>query len=55
LAPRLISLIVADFPTLFAEFRRKCFALLWRGSRNGFRADAFHGRYNGHTSTLALI
>jgi hypothetical protein len=32
------SVIVADFPTLFAEFRRKRFTLLWRGSRNGFSA-----------------
>jgi hypothetical protein len=49
------SLIVADFPALFAEFRGKCFALLWRGSRDGFRAADFHGRCDDHARTLALI
>jgi hypothetical protein len=39
------SLIVARFPALFAEFRWKRFTLLWRGSRNGFGANAFHGCY----------
>jgi hypothetical protein len=34
----LSSVIVADFPALFAEFRGKRFTLLWRGSRDGFRA-----------------
>jgi hypothetical protein len=52
---RFASLIVADFPALFAEFRRKCFALLWRGSRDGFGADDFDGRCDGHAPTLTLI
>jgi hypothetical protein len=49
------SLIVAGFPTPFAEFRGKCLALLWRGSRDGFGAGDFHGRREGHAPTLTLI
>jgi hypothetical protein len=49
------SAIVAEWPALFAEFRGKRFALLWRGSRDGFRASDFHGRCGGHANTLALI
>jgi hypothetical protein len=49
------SLIIADFPALFAEFREKRFTLLWRGSRNGFGARDFHGRCDGHAPTLTLI
>jgi hypothetical protein len=49
------SLIVADFPALFAEFRGKHFTLLWRGSRDGFGAHDFHGRCDGHAPTLTLI
>jgi hypothetical protein len=49
------SLIVADFPALFAEFRRKHILLLWRGSRDGFRAWDFHGRWDGHAPPVTLI
>jgi hypothetical protein len=49
------SLIIADFPPLFAEFRGKRFTLLWRGSRDGFRGRDFHGRCDGHGNTLTLI
>jgi hypothetical protein len=52
---RFASLIVADFPALFAEFRGKRFTLLWRGSRDGFGARDFHGRCDGHANTLTLI
>jgi hypothetical protein len=38
------SLIVADFPALFAEFGGKRFTLLWRGACDGFLAKDFHGR-----------
>jgi hypothetical protein len=52
-APRygFVSPIVADFPALFPEFRGKRFTLLWRGSRNGFRAWDFHDRCDGHAAT----
>jgi hypothetical protein len=49
------SLIVADFPALFAEFRGKRFTMLWRGSRDGFGAREFHSRCDGHAPTLTLI
>jgi hypothetical protein len=49
------SLIVADFPALFAEFGGKRFTLLWRGSRDGFGACHFQGRWDGHANTLLLI
>jgi hypothetical protein len=49
------SLIVADFLPLFAEFGGKRFALLWRGSHEGFGGRDFHARCDGHASTLALI
>jgi hypothetical protein len=49
------SLIVADFPALFAEFRGKAFTLLWRGSRDGFGAGDFHGRCDGRAPTLTLV
>jgi hypothetical protein len=48
------SLIVADLP-VSTEFRGKSFKLLWRGSRNGFRASDFHDRCDGHAPTLTLI
>jgi hypothetical protein len=47
--------IVADFPALFAEFGGNRLTLLWRGSRDGFRARAFHRRCDGHAPTLTLI
>jgi hypothetical protein len=49
------SLIVLDFPAIFAEFLRKRFSLLWRGSRDGFRARDFHRRCDGHANTLTVI
>jgi hypothetical protein len=49
------SLIVADFPALFAEFRGKRFTLLWRGGRDGFRVRDFHVRCDGHANTLTFI
>jgi hypothetical protein len=49
------SLIVSDFPPLFEEFRRMCFKLLWRGSRDGFTAQEFHLRCDGRANTLTLI
>jgi hypothetical protein len=48
-------LIFADFPALCAEFRGKRFTLLWHGSRDGFGARHFFGRWDGHAPTLTLI
>jgi hypothetical protein len=49
------SLIVSDFPVIFAEFRGKQFKLLWRGSRDGFGASEFHRRCDGHANILIVI
>jgi hypothetical protein len=54
-AGQLDSLIVSSLPPLFDEFREKRFVLLWRGSRDGFRARDFHGRCDGRANTLMLI
>jgi hypothetical protein len=49
------SVIVPDFPKLFEDFKKKQFPLLWRGSRDGFRARDFHRRCDGHANTLTVI
>jgi hypothetical protein len=49
------SVIVPDFPTLFEDFKEKEFALLWRGSRDGFGASDFHSRCDRHPNTLTVI
>jgi hypothetical protein len=55
LVPALDSVIISDFPEIFAEFRGKRFSLLWRGGRDGFSEHDFHNRCNGHANTLTLI
>jgi hypothetical protein len=54
-ASRLNSVIVASLPPISAEFRDKTFKLLWRGSRDGFGADDFHARCDGHAGTVTLV
>jgi hypothetical protein len=54
-APGFDSLIVSEFPPLFEEFRVKHFNLLWRGSRDGFTAQEFHRRCDGHANTLTIV
>jgi hypothetical protein len=49
------SAIVTQFPKLFENFKKKQFALLWRGSRNGFHIYDFHGRCDWHPNTLSVI
>jgi hypothetical protein len=49
------SVIVPDFPKLFKDFKRRKFALLWRGSRDGFCARDFHNRCDRHPNTLTVI
>jgi hypothetical protein len=49
------SAIVPNFPTLFEDFKERNFALLWRGSRDGFGARDFHSRCDGHANTLTVI
>jgi hypothetical protein len=47
--------IISDFPDIFSEFLGQHFSLLWRGGRDGFGADDFHRRCNGHKNTLTVI
>jgi hypothetical protein len=49
------SVIISGFPDIFLEFRASRFSLLWRGSRDGFPADEFHRRCDGHANTLTVI
>jgi hypothetical protein len=49
------SRIISDVPDIFAEFQEKRFSLLWRGSRDGFTAKAFHRRCDGRGNTLTVI
>jgi hypothetical protein len=44
-----------DFPAIFDEFRERQFTLLWRGSCDGFGANDFHSRCDGHANTLTVI
>jgi hypothetical protein len=53
--PSFESAIISNFPPIFDEFRAKRFALLWRGSRDGFEAATFHSRCDGHANTLTVI
>jgi hypothetical protein len=47
------SRIISDIPAIFEGFRK--FSLLWRGSRDGFKAREFHRRCDGHADTLTVI
>jgi hypothetical protein len=55
LTPALGSVIISDFPEIFADFGGKQFSLLWRGGRDGFGVRDFHDRCDGHANTLTLI
>jgi hypothetical protein len=54
-APAFDSVISSELLGLLAEFRGRQFALLWRGSRDGFGGLAFHDRCDGHANTVTLI
>jgi hypothetical protein len=49
------SAILADFNSFLPRFQTKSFRLLWRGSRDGFKAEAFHRRCDGHANTITII
>jgi hypothetical protein len=53
--PLHVSKILQTFPGIFEEFRYCTFQLLWRGTRDGFRAREFHMRCDGRGNTLTLI
>jgi hypothetical protein len=44
-----------DFPANLEDFSGERFTLLWRGSRDGFKAKEFHRRCDGHANTLTVI
>jgi hypothetical protein len=43
------------FPAIFEDFKDQKFTLLWRGSRDGFKAKQFHRRCDGHPNTLTVL
>jgi hypothetical protein len=53
--PRLDSVIIPEFPSLFADFRGKVFTLLYRGTRDGFGGRDFHVKCDKHANTLTVI
>jgi hypothetical protein len=53
--PSFDSQIISDFPEIFTEFQRKRFSLLLRDSRDGFKAQEFHGGCDNHANTLTVI
>jgi hypothetical protein len=53
--PSFDSRIISGVPEIFAEFRKNQISLLWRGSRDGFGAQEFHRRCDGHANTLTVI
>jgi hypothetical protein len=52
---RFDSRIILDFPEILAEFRGRHFEILWLGSRDGFKAEEFHRRCDGHANTGTVI
>jgi hypothetical protein len=53
--PAIDSKIISAPPEIFSVFRGKICRLLYRGSRDGFQASAFHSRCDGHGNTVTLI
>jgi hypothetical protein len=57
--PSVESRIISGFPEIFAEFRGKRFSLLWRGGRDGFKAQEFHRRcfgcFNSKVATTFIL
>jgi hypothetical protein len=53
--PAVDSKIISAVPQIFCALRGQALRLLYRGSRDGFEASAFHGRCDGHPNTITLI
>jgi hypothetical protein len=49
------STIVSTTPRIFYVLADKHLRLLYRGSRDGLQASAFHNGCNGHRNTVSLI
>jgi hypothetical protein len=54
-SPPIDSKIISSIPEIFSRFGQKEFRLLYRGSRDGFEAKAFHTRCDDHPNTVTLI
>jgi hypothetical protein len=53
--PPIDSKIISTIPEIFSVLGDKTFRLLYRGSRDGFAANAFHGGCDGHPNPVTLI
>jgi hypothetical protein len=53
--PSIESKIMSAIPDIFSVFGDKQLQLLYRGSRDGFEASAFHRLCDGHRNTVTLI
>jgi hypothetical protein len=49
------SLIVHNYLKILTEFEKNTWKLLYRGSRDGFKASNFHGECDNQSNTLTLI
>jgi hypothetical protein len=49
------STILSTIPTPLNQFSSKEWTLLYRGSRDGFRASNFHSKCDGHSNTVTVI
>jgi hypothetical protein len=49
------TMIMKDYPNILKDFKRKHWTLLYRGSRDGFRASKFHEKCDKERNTLTLI
>jgi hypothetical protein len=54
-SPPFDSNIISAVPEIFSVLGDKKSQLLYRGSRDGFRATNFHARCDGHANTVTLI
>jgi hypothetical protein len=52
---QLDSLIIFDFPAIFAEFQGKQFSFLWWGIGNGFAMNHIQPCCHNHANTLTVI
>jgi hypothetical protein len=49
------SAILPELPAVLEGFRTQKFALLWRGSRDGFESESFHRNCDGHANTITVV
>jgi hypothetical protein len=53
--PAIDSKIISTIPAVFGVSTGQRLELLYRGSRDGFQASAFHSRCDDHPNTISLI